>query len=205
MKIVGFGLPNSQTLCRHQARHGAVGETSAGVADSGNAIIGACPWPSSLLRVGRRICVRGWLFLFTKPWRQIFQRGLSVADRCLEHHKMICALGSSRRNSSGIRKRFRDCLNGLHHYHRHQGNYHHEWSDMHGLPPCLRPLQNLGLRSIHVRWAHCYERTYLYAGGQGLDGGSAGDKKRPGGDQHAHGAVSNVGPWRAATTIRRQP
>jgi hypothetical protein len=115
------------------------GQTSAGVANAGNAVIGTCLWRPSLLRVGRRICIRGRLFLFAKPWRQVFQRGLSVADRCLEHRKIICALRSSGRNRSRLRGRFLDCLNGLHQDRRHQGNYHHEWSDKHGLPPCLCP------------------------------------------------------------------
>jgi hypothetical protein len=114
-----------KALCRDQARQSVVAETSAGVANSGNTVIGACLWRSSLLHVGHRIRIRSRLFLFTKPRRQVFQRGLSVADRCLEHRKTICALRSRRRDYARIRRRFPYCLNGLHKYRGHQGDYHH--------------------------------------------------------------------------------
>jgi hypothetical protein len=204
----------AQTLCRDQARHGAVGETSARIANSRNAVIGACLRRSSLWRVGRRIGIRVWLFLFTKPWRQVFQRGLSVADRCLEHRKTICALRSGRRNSSRIIGRFPDGLNRLRQHRRRQGNYHHQgnyhyqwnyhhqWSDMHGLSSVSSPFSEsrysicpCQVLQRHEHLCGVWTEGVLAMAVLALAGSS----------RRAHGVASTVGHRRAATAIRRQP
>ena len=63
---------------------------SAGFANSRNAVIRPSPGRSSLFRVLRWACLRALLFNLTKPWRQVIQRRLSVADRCRECSQ-LCA------------------------------------------------------------------------------------------------------------------
>lgn len=59
---------------------------SAGIANSGNAIVGSCLRHLRLSSV--RHCPGVRLFLLTKPWRQVFQRRLSVPGRCLHQNQM---------------------------------------------------------------------------------------------------------------------
>jgi hypothetical protein len=113
---------------------------SARIANSWNPIIiGLHPRRSSLfvmstslldvctasLRVLRRVSLGVGLFFVTKPWWQVIQSGLSVANRCLELSKI-----GVRRSRSRSHSRFRGyhphCLNDwAQQYRRQQGNDYH--------------------------------------------------------------------------------
>ena len=92
----------------------------------GNTVIRPSPGRSSLFRVLRWACLRALLFNLTKPWRQVIQRRLSVADRCREYSQ-LCARRSGHFSHSRVRGRLLPkCLNDLaHQYRRQQGNHYH--------------------------------------------------------------------------------
>jgi GNAT superfamily N-acetyltransferase len=124
---------------RHPCAAGPVELMSAGVANSGNAVVGSYPRLSSLsvtlislfcvcracLRGLHWVCLGAWFFLLTKPLWQVIQSRLSMTDRCLELSK-ICTRRSGSRRHSRVRGCFPDCLNDwAHQYRRQQGNHCH--------------------------------------------------------------------------------
>ena len=100
----------------------------AGVANSGNAVIGLYPrrsWlfvaPISLLdictaslRVLSWACLGAWFFFVTKPRWQIIQSRLSMPCRCRELSKIYAG------RSRSVRGRFPDSSNDRVHQHRRQ-------------------------------------------------------------------------------------
>ena len=94
---------------------------SAGVADSGNTVIGRRPRRSSLsivpialldvctasLRVLRWACLGTGLFFVTEPRWQVIQSRLSMTCRCRELSNVY---RSGNRGQSRVREGFQDCL-----------------------------------------------------------------------------------------------
>ena len=113
---------------RHPLGAGHVEVMSAGVANSGNAVIGSYPrrsWlfvaPISLLdictaslRVLSWACLGAWFFFVTKPRWQIIQSRLSMPCRCRELSKIYAG------RSRSVRGRFPDSSNDRVHQHRRQ-------------------------------------------------------------------------------------
>ena len=111
-------------LYRHMTRWRML----AGVANSGNAVIGLYPrrsWlfvaPISLLdictaslRVLSWACLGAWFFFVTKPRWQIIQSRLSMPCRCRELSKIYAG------RSRSVRGRFPDSSNDRGHQHRRQ-------------------------------------------------------------------------------------
>jgi hypothetical protein len=103
---------------------------SAGFANLRNPVIGPASRRSSLFRV-LRWGLAAWLFYRTKPWRQVIQRRLSVADRCRKYNTIY---------HSRVRGRRPVYLNGRTHQDRRQQRNHCHWrSQMHGLTRDFAP------------------------------------------------------------------
>jgi hypothetical protein len=100
-------------------------QISAGVANSGNAVIGwyprLSPLPVTLIsllyvcnaRFGglRRIRLGVWAFFLTKPLWQVIQSRLSMTGRCREL-RQVCARRSGSRFHPRVKGRLLDRLNG---------------------------------------------------------------------------------------------
>jgi hypothetical protein len=90
----------------------------------------AAPRRSLLFRV-LRWGLAAWLFYLTKPWRQVIQCRLSVADRCREYNTIY---------HSHVRGRLPVYLNDrAHQDRRQQRNHCHRRSQMHGLTRDFAP------------------------------------------------------------------
>jgi hypothetical protein len=132
-------LARAYSICEFEDHAARSVVASAGITNSGNPIVGLYPWRSWLfvtptllldlcaasLRVLRWVCLGAGLFFLTKPWRQVFQSGLSVADRCLELSKIGVRRPGSRSHSR-VKGWYPDCLNDwAPQYRRQQGNDYH--------------------------------------------------------------------------------